>query len=76
MSGCHIYLRQSVGLNRESAEEAPTTERVIAAVCHMDSSHNYIGGLKMYYKDFLEQFKDDPDEYADWNQWLAESFAF
>ena len=30
----------------------------------------------MYYKDFLEQFKDDPDEYADWNRWLAESFAF
>ena len=30
----------------------------------------------MYYKDFLEQFKDDPDEYADWNQWFAESFAF
>ena len=30
----------------------------------------------MYYKDFLEQFKDDPDEYTDWNRWLAESFAF
>ena len=30
----------------------------------------------MYYKDFLEQFKDDPDEYTVWNRWLAESFAF
>ena len=30
----------------------------------------------MYYKDFLDQFKDDPAEYEDWNQWLAESFAF
>lgn len=49
MSGCHIYLRQSVGLNRESAEEAPTTERVITAVCHMDSSRNYTGGLKNDY---------------------------
>ena len=30
----------------------------------------------MYYKDFLEQFKDDPDEYAEWDRWLSESFAF
>ena len=30
----------------------------------------------MYYKDFLEQFKDDPEEYAEWDRWLSESFAF
>ena len=30
----------------------------------------------MYYKDFLEQFKDDPDEYAEWDRWLTEAFAF
>lgn len=30
----------------------------------------------MYYKDLLAQFKDDPDEYAEWNCQLSESFAF
>ena len=30
----------------------------------------------MYYKAFLEQFKDDPEEYAEWDRWLSESFAF
>ena len=30
----------------------------------------------MYYKDFLDQFKDDPDEYAEWDRWLSEAFAF
>ena len=30
----------------------------------------------MYYKDFLEQFADDPDEYAEWDRWFSEAFAF
>ena len=30
----------------------------------------------MYYKDLLAQFKDDPDEYAEWNCCLSEAFAF
>lgn len=30
----------------------------------------------MYYKDFLEQFADDPDEYAECARWFSEAFAF
>ena len=29
----------------------------------------------MYYKDFLEQFKNDPDVYAELDRDLAEAFA-
>lgn len=30
----------------------------------------------MYYKDFLDQFADDPDEYAECARWFSEAFAF
>ena len=30
----------------------------------------------MYYKDFLDQFADDPDEYAEYARWFSEAFAF